>query len=318
MTDLPETQPDSFGDLMQPTSGGPSSRMFLRILLLAVGCVLLVGAFAIASHPERNQADRENAPGAITLVRDGFLALAIALMIASAAFLIYILWPRKTDEPIELPLREQSNLPWWLQLILGLGPMLITMGLLYWLLTHRSEDLQEMLGGLGLAANSSSNTGDQPQSPDRSLGEYWLSIASIAAVIAVAAVFLTMAFRRRRRPEDDDFFDDDVDALGLSAELRAEADFQLDEIASSANPREAVIAAYAALEVILHRHGLGRKVSETVTEFAQRIAGTGQVAPAAMSGLTRLYELARYSRHEIDTDMQRDAISALTEIRDAL
>jgi len=293
--------------------------MFLRILLLAIGCVLLVGAFAIASHPERDSVERENAPGAITLVRDGFLALAIALMLASAAFLVYILWPRRNDEPIERPLREQPKLPWWLQMILGLGPFLITMGLMYWLFTHRAEDLQEMFSGLAPASNSPTSSGDQPASRDRSVGDYWLAIVSVGAVIAIAAVFLTMAVRRRRRPEDDVLFDDEVEeGIGLNEELRAEADFQMDEIANSTNPRAAVIAAYAAMETILTRHGLGRKVSETAAEFAQRISGTGRVAPTAMSGLTRLYELARYSRQEIDSEMQRDAISALTEIRDAL
>lgn len=303
------------------TSPAPmsNSRVFVRLLVLVVGCLVFVGAFAVASHPERSKGDQESSPGAISLVRDGLLALGLTLMLISLVFLVYVFWPRKGGEPIERPLREPSNLPWWLQVIMGLLPVLFTLGLMYWLLTHRSTDLQQMLSNLGAPADTSSQTANRAQGRDRAVSDYWLAITSGLALFALVAVGIVLFTRRRTETSDVTLVEaEEIASLTLHQELRAETEIQLDELANATDPRAAVIAAWAALEQILARHGFSRRASETAAELAARVTKDAQVPPAAMAALSRLYELARFSRHTIDTDMQREAVSTLIAIRDAL
>ena len=92
----------------------------------------------------------------------------------------------------------------------------------------------------------------------------------------------------------------------------------MDDIAIAEDPREAIIAAYAAMEIVLDRYGAGRRPVETPNEYAIRLARTELVSAGAMSGLTRLYEIARYSTQQIGASMRAEAIAALVEIRDAL
>jgi hypothetical protein len=79
-----------------------------------------------------------------------------------------------------------------------------------------------------------------------------------------------------------------------------------------------VIAAYARMEGVLARHGMRRRPSETPIEYLGRILGDLTSQSAAVGRLTSLFQEARFSRHEIDGTMKRDAIDALRAIREDL
>ena len=92
----------------------------------------------------------------------------------------------------------------------------------------------------------------------------------------------------------------------------------IDDLEAEPDARRAVIAAYARMEGVLGRHGLRREPSETPVEYLRRVLPASPRAPTRSLRLTGLFEEAKFSRHEIDGGMKRDAIDALGAIRDDL
>jgi hypothetical protein len=90
------------------------------------------------------------------------------------------------------------------------------------------------------------------------------------------------------------------------------------ELEAEPEARRAVIAAYARMEGVLGRHGLRRKPSDTPVEYLGRVLGGLTSRTDAVARLTGLFEEAKFSRHEIDEPMKREAIDALRAIRDDL
>jgi hypothetical protein len=92
----------------------------------------------------------------------------------------------------------------------------------------------------------------------------------------------------------------------------------IDDLEAEPDARRAVIAAYARMESVLARHGLRRTPSETPLEYLRRLLLGLTARGDAVQALTGLFEEARFSEHEIDSGMKRDAIAALRTIRDDL
>lgn len=107
------------------------------------------------------------------------------------------------------------------------------------------------------------------------------------------------------------------DAL-LNARLAAVFDETLHDLRAERDPRRAVIAAYARMEVILGRHGLERRPAEAPHEYVSRVLEELVASGSAVRRLTGYYELAKFSDHEIDAATKDDAIRALETIRDEL
>jgi hypothetical protein len=144
-------------------------------------------------------------------------------------------------------------------------------------------------------------TGTPPQAP-------WLWPA--AGVVALAAGAGLLAGRRRRAPAATTgrVADRLVGVLEDSAEdLRAEPD-----------PRQAVLAAYARMEGALAPRGAGRLRHETALEYLDRLLARRNLEPEPLRRLTGLFELARFSDHQVTRAMRADAVSALEAITAAL
>ena len=129
-----------------------------------------------------------------------------------------------------------------------------------------------------------------------------------------AAAAVAWAVRRRRAvaavpPEA---------ASTLAADVAASIGDAIDDLEREPDPRRAVIAAYARMEGMLGRRGLSRQPSETPLEYLRRILLSVTSRGDAVQQLTGLFEQARFSGHEIDGAMQRQAIGALRAIRDDL
>jgi hypothetical protein len=140
---------------------------------------------------------------------------------------------------------------------------------------------------------------------------FW--IAAGAFVVAAIVLFdqRRRALLRRRRAVP-------LQNATVAEELAAEITDAIDDLEAEPDARRAVIAAYARMEGVLARHGLRRRPSETPLEYLRRIL-LGLTARAdAVTRLTALFEQAKFSRHEIDSTMKRDAIGALRVIRDDL
>ncbi len=142
---------------------------------------------------------------------------------------------------------------------------------------------------------------------DRGSGAAALAAGIAAGIVAVAAFGVVAARRRRQRPG--------LDELGARAAVAAGARDAIDEIAIPADPRAAVLAAYARMEAALARAGLGRRASEAPREYLARFeAGLGGGRRPA-ERLTALFERARFSPHAIDERTRDDALDALTALR---
>jgi hypothetical protein len=95
-------------------------------------------------------------------------------------------------------------------------------------------------------------------------------------------------------------------------------DDAIDDLEAEPDARRAVIAAYARMEAVLGRHGLRRRPSDTPVEYLRRVLLGLTSQDDAVQRLTKLFEEAKFSRHEIDASMKQEAITALKTIRDDL
>jgi hypothetical protein len=105
----------------------------------------------------------------------------------------------------------------------------------------------------------------------------------------------------------------------LAARLSEVLDDSLDDLRAEKDPRRAVIATYARMERTLAGAGLPRAEAETPLEYLGRVLrDLLNTSADAVSRLTALFERAKFSPHEIDSSMKRDAINALVAVRDEL
>src|SRR5262249_52411393 len=99
-------------------------------------------------------------------------------------------------------------------------------------------------------------------------------------------------------------------------------DDAIDDVLAEADPRRAVIAAWARLERVLGRYGLPRRESEAPFEYAARAGGElGDrigVEGAWMEPLAGLFEWARFSTHDVTPAMREEALHGLVSVRDRL
>jgi hypothetical protein len=136
------------------------------------------------------------------------------------------------------------------------------------------------------------------------------AVAALAAGIAAGIVGLAgfaVVRARRREPTPEPRA-----AVAAGARDAAAA------AAIPADPRAAVLAAYARMEAALATVGLARRPSDAPREYLARLeAGLGGGrAPAAR--LTELFERARFSPHPVGEDVRREAIGTLEALHTEL
>ncbi len=93
-------------------------------------------------------------------------------------------------------------------------------------------------------------------------------------------------------------------------------DLGLDELRAHADPREAVVAAYAPMEEVLGAHGAARRPAEAPFEYLGRVLVQVGVHAESAGRLTELFERAAFSRQAIGEPLRRDAVTALARIHD--
>lgn len=158
------------------------------------------------------------------------------------------------------------------------------------------------------------------------VGRYVLSGLGVvfAAVLAYLAV-RHLASARRAQLHDEE------DALRhLAEDLARSARIGLEEILAEPDHRKAVIAAYARMEEVFGRHGFPPERHQTPMEFMQaalsgaaRLGGEGASRSAGLPrqpllDLTRRYERAKFSLHEITAGDRGSALDSLRRIEAGL
>jgi hypothetical protein len=138
---------------------------------------------------------------------------------------------------------------------------------------------------------------------DHSTGIAALTAGVGAGVVGFAGLAIVRARRRREA---------DVEPRAMVAAGARDA---AAAAAIPADPRAAVLAAYARMETALATVGLARRPSDAPREYLARLeAGLGGGrGPAAR--LTELFERARFSPHPVGEDSRAEAIGALETLR---
>jgi hypothetical protein len=134
------------------------------------------------------------------------------------------------------------------------------------------------------------------------------AIAALTAGVGAGVVgFAGLAIVRARRRREGELEPRAMVAAGARDAAAAAA--------IPADPRAAVLAAYARMEAALASVGLARRPSDAPREYLARLeAGLGGGrAPAAR--LTELFERARFSPHPVGEDSRTEAIGALETLR---
>ncbi len=164
-------------------------------------------------------------------------------------------------------------------------------------------------GGAG-AAEAATSLGADEADPEPVAQLSDLLLMLLAVLVVALVVFL---LRRRENPDDTNPLE------GSGSELEADLAVALEELTAElemgADPRTAVLAAYALLEAVLSDHGSTRASAETPTEHLRRSLSQLRVEPAPLMQLGRLYEIARFSDQSISERDQRDAADSLERTR---
>jgi hypothetical protein len=125
-------------------------------------------------------------------------------------------------------------------------------------------------------------------------------------VIGIGGSMFLLTLRRRRE-------EDDPDAMRVTvAEVLEET---LDDLIREPDPRKAVIVAYGRMERTLAARGFPRDEHEAPGEYLERILDVVGASGHSVRRITKLFERARFSEHDIDQAMKDDAIESLTGLR---
>jgi hypothetical protein len=135
---------------------------------------------------------------------------------------------------------------------------------------------------------------------------------ALAAGLGALALALSLALgdrRARREPEPE---------TPPAAPLEAAVTAGLEDLRAEPDPRRAIARCYARFERAAAAAGLPRRPWFTPAEFMGEALDRRPEAGAAVTALTRLFELARFSQHALGRGDRDRAIEALDEIRAAL
>jgi hypothetical protein len=155
----------------------------------------------------------------------------------------------------------------------------------------------------GVPQASAPVAGPPPSSPTA------LVAGVLAGIVLVALATLVLLIRARSRHAPPVALPDEP------SPLLGVVDAALEALDSDADPRRAVIAAYATMERLLAAAGSPRRPADAPTEHLERslvLLGSGR---GSARRLTELFERARFSVQAIDEQVRRSAFEALAAVR---
>ena len=169
----------------------------------------------------------------------------------------------------------------------------------------------------------------EPPSEEPRADVRWLGVIAAVLVALLVAALITVAVRQllavrrervRARPDrltpgtTTDALGDDVDL----PEIQDAVTLALAHLDGHARPRDAVIAAWVALEEAAERAGAHKDPAQTPTEFAGTVLAATPAPPAAVARLRTLYQRARFTDRPIDRPAVTQAREALADIARSL
>jgi len=127
-------------------------------------------------------------------------------------------------------------------------------------------------------------------------------------MLLMVGSFISSILEARRKSS----FDEDTHVM--SRQIKEE----IEQIAGGGDPREAIIRVYSRMAEIIERHGVPDSSALTAREFASRALHILGVRPITVNRLTALFEVARYSSHEISPSMADEALNLLRQMEGEL
>jgi hypothetical protein len=285
------------------SEGGLSRPVKAMLAAVLLGGLLAVVALAARGRHPGGHASLHQREVPSWVANDLLTILVIVYVLGTLVLLIaFVLLRDKWSPPKDRMLRRLVGLALLFGALAFIG--------------YRAEHNLHQHGGRGkgqhevTAATGSISLPTLPQLPHaRRPAQFdWVLAAAIGGGLALTA-FVIFARRRRELEEERESIEEELVAVVADT---------IDDLRNEADPRRAVIAAYARMEGILARHGHPRHPSEAPFEYMTRILLKLRVRAAAVNDLTELFERAKFSTHEIDQPMKERAISALLSLRDDL
>lgn len=262
---------------------------------------LALVAIAAAGHAPSAGADRPSTP-APTLLQDYVLTLALLIMPIGLGLVIWLMVLQRIYKDVSL---KKSKAPFHVPALVAIaviGVLLVVF--LRWAEPTRTPTLGVF--GRGEGAPSTGATAPPPRNPHEPQFR-WLPVVVVGGlIVGIGGAMLVMALRRQREV---------LAATPLRETLAEVLTDTLDDLRREADPRKAVIAAYAKMERTLAARGIPRNESEAPVEYLTRILDVVSASGHSVRRLTGLFARARFSPHEIDAKMKEDAIEALTGLR---
>jgi hypothetical protein len=268
-------------------------------LILVVG--LLLGLVALASRPSSlGSTGGLAAPAWISVAADTMVQTLLILLLVAAvtatAINLWVAFPLPRGRPQARPL--SAAIAGYLYFGAAICALIL---------------LRERLGRAPLVPPASSGGGfglGKVSALPSSHAVTWLSFLVALAVIAAVGGLVWRWSRSgtawNRAP---------ASAAEPKSRVVAAVDESITHLEAEADPRRAVIAAYARLEAELKAVGRPRQPSEAPLEYMARILGTFSVGSASLRRLTDLFEWAKFSQHPVDPSMKEEAIHALRRVR---
>lgn len=290
---------------------GTSSRKRLSLVGFAFIAAVLIAFVALAARSPSLAAGegRANAGPIIAIVHAIEIAGIAVELLALLILIVIVRFARRRDDDNDDLYEEPVRAHWLVRLISSLLPVLLFTALIVAFVRRRPVDQPLDLGQFGGAPPASGGSDGLFGQVMANLGLGWWEILIAVAVAVVGFVAFLRAFRAVPAAPPDEHAED-REGTALAKAITA----GLHDARLEADPRRAVIAAYATLEQMLAAQGFPRRDVEAPLEYMTRLFAQRNVRGDALSTLTQLFELARFSHHVITPATKERAIAALTVI----
>lgn len=297
--------------LVGPPAGFHLTRLSgARLVLLSVAISILIGLVVFASRASTVAGGQASHSPAVAAIGQTIILLVIAGDLAFMALIAYaVLSGRrrgKGTEENEHPYQPPVHWAW--KVVTAAFPLVLLLGLVLAVHTLSSHGVHPS-PATGIPTGRSL-PGSRPTAGRTSTPGFTTPALLAAAAITLVAVIIGFLLTRARLNR--------VFEPLLARDLSESIDDSLDDIRREKDPRRAVIVAYARMERVLRVHGLPRREYEAPREYLARVLGGLRVRNDAIGSLTDLFELARFSQHDIGLPMKEQAISALVAVRNDL
>jgi len=274
------------------------------VALPALIVVVLVAVVAVAATGSVSRGSSVTRAPSTTLL-DALFTLSLLAVVAGAILLVYGLFQRKEiARQMASGRYPRFTLVGFLAFVV-LVTAVVSLFKRPWDLSNANEE--GVLGGRDVVPLTPGDTEPVDRyEPHLS----WITIVALIGLVVAAGVAYVISDRRSRPARDP--------RAELAQDLAGALDDALDDLRSEADPRRAIIAAYARLERVLAASGIARRAFETSDEYLVRVLQDLELRPDAIGRLTELFTQAKFSHHDVDSTMKESAIEALGQVRGEL